>query len=362
MANDRAERGIQVMEHREPPRIAIGDRRFEETQKASHVWFPLRRSDPAGSRRPREARRAALPAIVVSAVAAGLIYVGWQATRAAVAWLHHQSQYQVPFKDLELVRSPPAWYRGGARRFLEQVGQNAAEPARVSQLDVRPDQLAVAFKKYAWVEDVAKVAYSPGRIRVDLRYRRPVAWVNLPRGQQQIVDDRGIILSVEDVDVEPLGSLVKITGDGVFAPSDPRPGVVWKAKEHVGEPDEADGRIVGAARLAGFLRQEERASEAAACPALRILEIIVTDYDRRGLFVMNAEGAEIWWEDAPGRERPGKLSASEKWRMLVRWQATTRARFLEAGDFWAFSRKGVLFNCPPTHSSRHEPRTSTPPP
>jgi hypothetical protein len=217
------------------------------------------------------------------------------------------------------------------------------------------------FKKYAWVEDVARVTYSPGRISVDLRYRQPVAWVSIPRGQQRIIDEKGIILPVEDVDVEPLGALIKITGDGLLEPADPRPGVIWKAKAYTIEADQPDPKILAAARLAGFLRDPDRLALAAAYPALRMLEIIVSDYGRRRLFVMNAEGAEIWWDDAPGREPAGKPGAVDKWRMLVDWRESNRARFLEEGDFWAFTRKGLSFNCPHP-SSRHQPRVDSKPP
>ncbi len=311
-------------------------------------------------RRGRDLRRAAALALVATAVLAGLAYLGRQAIRASIAWLHQQAKYQVAFDQIELVTKPPAWYRGGPARFLEEVRQTAAEPAQIPHLDLAPEQIAVAFKKYAWVEDVAKVAFHPGRIVVDLRYRQPVAWVHLPRGPQRIVDDNGTILPSEDIDVEPLGSLIKITGDGLLPPSDPRPGVVWKARDRAADIDRADPKVVAAARLAGFLRRQTADSQSNPARALRVLEIIVTDYERRGLFVMNAEGAEIWWEDAPGEERPGKPSAAEKWQMLEHWQETTTARFLEDGDFWAFSRKGLHHVCPHPGGG-HQPKSATGP-
>jgi hypothetical protein len=346
------------MEHREPPRIAIGDRVYGPATEDAGGRLPLRAADAAFNRDPRNLGRGALSALIATAGATALLCMGWQAMRTAVTWLHHQSQYQVPLDDVDLVNAPPAWFRGGPQRFLEQLRQNAAAPRRISQLDVGPDQVAAEFKKYAWVEDVATVTYAPGRIRVALRYRQPVAWVNLLRGHQRVVDENGIILPAEDIDSGPLGALVKITGDGLLPPSDPRPGVIWKLQTHAGEMDEPEVRILAAARLAGFLIQPERFGQAAACPALRILEIIVSDFHRRGLFVMNAEGAEIWWEDAPGQERAGTPSALEKWRMLVDWQKTTRARLLVKGDFWAFSRNGLRFNCPHPDSP-HRPRAGS---
>jgi hypothetical protein len=107
--------------------------------------------------------------------------------------------------------------------------------------------------------------------------------------------------------------------------------------------------------LAGFLREKTRVELAKTSPALRVLEIIVTDYRRRGLFVMNAEGAEIWWGEAPGDEPPGKPTAPQKWGFLCRWQDMTPARFLDQGDFWAFSQGGIHHVCPhrdPSHAPR----------
>jgi hypothetical protein len=218
----------------------------------------------------------------------------------------------------------------------------------------------VAFRKYAWVEDVAKVTYHRGRILVDLRYRQPVASVKLSRGLQLIVDETGIVLPWEDVDRERRDSLINITGEGLLAPTDPRPGVVWKARGGTGDIDQADARILAAASLAGFLAHEPRVSEGKAYPALRIVEIIVSDYPQHGLFVMNAEGAEIWWEDAPGVERAGKLSALEKWKMLLLWAQATTARWLEAGDYWAFSKTGLRFACPHQRST-HQPKAAAKP-
>jgi len=356
MRDDRADGGIQVMEHREPPRIAAGDRRFDGAIEEPGGRFRLRRFDPDRSRHQPDLGRAGLLTLAAVAVLAGLIYLAYHATRAAVRWLHHQSNYQLPFNQIRLATEPPAWYRGGTQEFLEQVRLGAGESERISLLAVVPERLRLAFKKYAWVEDVVKVSYGPGRVVVDLRYRRPVAWVDLRNGRQQIVDDEGILLPPEDIDAAQLGQLIKITGDGLGAPSDPRAGVIWKRKASTTDMGEADPRIQAAARLAGFLRTEPRARDALSSQALLILQIMVTDLAHEGLFMMNAEGTLIWWRKAPGDERSGKLklSAEQKWAMLRHWQQSTRARFLNEGDYWAFSSKGLYHVC--THPrSPHEP-------
>ncbi len=233
----------------------------------------------------------------------------------------------------------------------------------------------MAFKLDPWVEEVVKVAYAPGRIAVDLRFRQPVAWVKFEMtvaGRQQkiveqrIVDGEGRVLPTEDVDFEPLGTLLKITGEKLTAPADPRPGVVWKSKSPGGEIEQVEDRIVAAGRLARFLTEEAGVDGTKTPSALRMIEIIVptkemiapgkvSDFEERGLFAMNAEGVEFCWGHAPGSERPGEPGALAKWQMLRKWEETTPTRTLADGDYWEFSRKGLRQVC--THVDRpHRPR------
>lgn len=354
------------MEHREPPRVGPGDRDLPidgaATQHATGP-FRLRRFDEAAKGRKIDYARLGLMIGAGVALAAGLFW----ASRASLDWLATQPQYQIPFRQIELVDSfgrpnePPRWYRGGATGFLENVRIDSREPEAISVLQVTADRLARAFKNYAWVEDVLRVDYPPGRIRVELRYRQPVAWVQLRDRDQMMVDDEGTILPTKDVDVTALGRVIRIIGDpqygGLAAPSDRRFGVKWKSREKGGELDKSDERILAAARLAGFLVRGEPARDGETSAALRIIWINVTDYGRRGLFVTNAEDATIHWGDAPGpAERPDGLSADERWRLLRRWAETTDARFLTHGDYWAFSRHEVHFVC--GHAGApHRPRS-----
>jgi hypothetical protein len=342
------------MEHRELPHTVPADPRPGGAGDDTEGRFRLRMFEQPRGRRHLDLGRAGLLTFAIVACSAGFFYGAFRARKVAIEWLYRQSQYQFPFRDIRLVPEPPRWYRGGRREFLERVRQGAGEAHYFSILDVVPERLALAFKKYAWVEDVRKVNYSPGKIVVTLEYRQPVAWVDLPGGKQPIVDDQAIILAANDVDLDQLGQVMKVWGEGLAPPSDPRAGVIWKLKSASSDVDEPDLRIRAAARLAGFLRTEARMRDAARAPALRILEIIVTDLASRGLFMMNAEGAEIWWGRAPGDEAPGMLTAEQKWTMLVEWQQSTRSRFLKEGDYWAFSRKGVYHVCPPAHP-RHRP-------
>jgi hypothetical protein len=342
MRVDRDDGGIQVMEHREPPRIAAGDRRFDGSIENSAGRFRLRAFDPFRSRPPVNAVRLGLVTLAALGIAAVLVYLGSRATSLAVAWIHRQSQYQLAFDKIQLVREIPSWYRGGKRDFLSRVRRSSGNSDHISQLEVRPDRLAMAFRLDPWVEEVNKVSYGPGRISVDLKFRDPVAWVKLADGRQQIVDGQGRVLPSEDVDVDTLDPLVRITGEKLTAPADPRAGVVWKSKAGGSDVDQVDERIVAAAGLARFLRRACRdAGAPGGARALQMVEIIVTDFGRRGLFVLNSDGTMFCWGSAPGAEQPKEPTAQEKWQLLLNWNETSPEHVLAEDDYWAFSTKGL---------------------
>jgi hypothetical protein len=349
MQVDRDEGGIQVMEHREPPRIGAGDRRSGGGVESAASAARLRGFGPFGSRARVGSARLALAALAAACVAGIVIYAVSRATIGAVGWLHRQSQYQLAFDDVDLVRELPGWYRGGKREFLGRVRRSSGNLARISQLEVRPDRIATAFKLDPWVEDVIKVTYGPGRIAVDLKFREPVAWVKLASGQLQIVDGEGRLLPSEDVDAELVAPLVKIHGAALTPPADPRAGVVWKSKAGGADLDCVDERIIAAAGLAKFLRQHLDGEGAGGPHALRMTEIMLADpkdFGPRSLFTVNALGAVFWWGSAPGSETSREPTAHEKWQILLRWNETSRKESLADGDYWAFSTKGLSRVCP----------------
>jgi hypothetical protein len=361
MPDGRTDGGIKVMEHREPPRADPNDRPFVGATEHPVGRFRLRRFDEAGDRRKIDYHRAGMFVLAGLALVTGLAYLGYRVKRATLNWLAHQPQYQLPFDRIELAAEIPRWYLGGSRAFLERVRRGAGEPETVAVLDVSPDRLALAFKKYAWVEEVNKVAYGSGRIRIDVRYRQPVARVQLRGGEQKIVDRHGIILPAEDIDVAMLGQVITITGDvrygGLAAPADARAGVIWKSPGDGSGRFRVDERIVAACKLAAFLLQDQQAKDGQRYPALRLSEIIVTDFyvHGRGLFVVNDERATIRWGDAPGDTPVGMLSAEEKWAILRQWRETTRSRFLEREDYWSFSKRGLDHVCP-HRTDPHRPK------
>jgi hypothetical protein len=309
-------------------------------QKAETGALP-RRAEPQASRPDSGGPRRIFVVIAGLTVAGVLVLLVIWGGRRAVAWLHRQAPYQLPFQDIRLEPGPPVWFRGGKRAFLDGVRRQSREPTPISVLNVGPERLAGAFKNYPWIEEV-KVRYVPGGITVRPRYRWPVAYVQLDHAVQVVVDHTGTILPAEDLDetCSEVKSLLKITGEGLVPPSDPRPGVKWKTSDWANE-----SRVLAAAKLAGFLREEPRFSEASKTPALHMIELIVSDFYRRGLFAVNAQGAVIWWRGAPDEEGPGEPSAASKWAILSRWAATTEHRSLAEGDYWAFGKTEIRLIC-----------------
>ena len=76
------------------------------------------------------------------------------------------------------IAPPPEWYRGGAKGFTDRVRRRTDLSESIPSLEFTPDRLGMAFRD-AWVEEVLKVSYSPGKIRVHVKYRKPVAMVAL---------------------------------------------------------------------------------------------------------------------------------------------------------------------------------------
>jgi hypothetical protein len=340
------------MEHREPPRIGAGDRRSAAAVENAAGGVRLRAFDPFRGRARVDPVRVGATALGLLVVAVAVVYGLSRATNGAVAWLHRQSQYRLAFSDIELARELPKWYRGGKREFLARVQRSSGNPESISLLGVRPERIATAFKLDPWVEEVTRVTFGPGRIGVELKFREPVAWVKVEK-TQQFIDGDGRLLPSEDVDVELAGPLIQITGEELTRPVDSRAGVVWKSKRAGEDVERVDDRIVAAARLARFLKERVGNDHANVSRSLRMLEIIVTEFGGRGLFVVNSEGTVLCWGGPPGSEGPREPTAEEKWQILLRWSGLAIDHTLPDGDYGDFTAKGIAHRCPRSHQPRH---------
>ncbi len=229
--------------------------------------------------------------------------------RALVRWLHKRPAYQLRFDEMTLEPEPPAWFVRGRAGFLDGLRSNAKRPESLSVLDVDLDTLRDDFRHYAWVKKVEGIERAgPNRIVVHLDYREPVArWKGDPR---VVIDGDGVILYADDIDPEAAAGLIWLASLEE-PPFHSNPGEPWKkggAAEDLAMPD---GRVIAAARLAGFLKARR---DAEVLPALRVVAIHPTRDPR--FFVQFADRVMVFWDEAPGAERPGELSASKKWDIL----------------------------------------------
>ena len=103
------------MVYRETPRIAAKDGRLDGVIDDADSRPRLRRFDFVRSERQLDLPRVLLASCLVVAGVALIGYLGTQALRTMIRWLHQQPQYQVKFLDIRLQNEPPAWFRGGAR-------------------------------------------------------------------------------------------------------------------------------------------------------------------------------------------------------------------------------------------------------
>ncbi len=317
-------------------RIAAQDGRLDGVIDDADSRPRFRRFDFVRAERQLDLPRVLLAFCLLAAGLALIVYLGTQALRSVIRWLHQQPQYQVRFLDIRLQEEPPAWFRGGAQAFLRQVRDNVKEAEILPVMDLETERIDRAFRKFPWVDAVTRVEYPPGGITVHLVYKQPVATISFVPGERVILDRKATILPGEDIDTKKLGPLIKIDPRDLDQPaSDNQPGLVWKSSAPGAEGPRQERCVLGAATLAGFFQEPDRAGQAASVPAVRILAIFATD--PRGFFVQNAEGAMIYWGDAPGSELNGNPVAQEKWEILKKWADTPGRHNLPGRDYWTFS-------------------------
>lgn len=342
------------MEYREPSRLPPKDGRDDEVIEADAPRLRSRRFDFVPSERHLDKTRI-IAAGFAFLVAVGLLgYLGLQGGRGAIDWLRGQPEFQIEFRNIQLQEPPPDWFRGGPDSFLEQVRKAAGESELLSVLQLPKNQIKRDFLASAWVDEVPRVEYPPGGIRVSVVYKVPVAVIALPGGDQVVLDRNGHILPADDIVTEKLGPLVKIPGTGLLPSPENRPGMPWKssATDEVGARLERG--VKGAAQLAGFLLAPDRLRDASSVP-IRSLAIIASDH--RGLWVQKAKDIYILWGEPP-KENDSDAETQEKWDALKRWSKDSISRALPKGDYWEFvqSKAGTRLELRPVETQR--PRSS----
>jgi hypothetical protein len=202
-----------------------------------------------------------------------------------------------------------------------------------SALDLNLAELNREFRLYCWTRRVRLVERKwPNRIVVHLDYRIPVARAALPgKPGRALVDADGVIVPWEDVDEEMAGMLPLIHGPD--PPFEPRPGRAWLSSD-----GKADERLLAAVRLAAFLASAQASRPLELLSQVKVIHSLPKD----GLFIESGESTLIYWVDAPGAERPGCLTAEQKWEMLLRWLPHRPKAPVVRPNYLAFKKEGVV--------------------
>ncbi len=140
---------------------------------------------------PRRIGRLVLTAVGLPAgiclVLGGVLVLG----QLAQDRIRDRDRYTLPFADIDCA-PPPSLSR---RDFLDEVQYLAGLPARMRLLDADLAQhLATGFARHPWVARVEQVeVVPPARVKVRLRYRRPVLAVRVG-DLTRAVDEEGVLL------------------------------------------------------------------------------------------------------------------------------------------------------------------------
>ena len=181
--------------------------------------------------------RHGLGLFVFLAVAGSFAGGGYAIWRFVAPKVIAHADYQVS-ADRITITPPPSWIRTDLKR---QVLESGGLEGPLSLLDADLNQrVAAAFGLHPWVAEVLRVEKSrPARVDVTLRYRKPVAMVEVPGGLYA-VDEEGVLLPSEDFSPIEASRYPRLSSIG-SAPLGPV-GTEW-----------GDPRVAGGARIAEAL-------------------------------------------------------------------------------------------------------------
>jgi hypothetical protein len=239
-------------------------------------------------------------------VLAGLIiaaFFGWK------YWAEpkvHSQRYQLVAENVEIPNTPP-WIRSDIRAEVFRDG--SLSDASSLEVDLAP-RVAHAFEMHPWVAEVTRVSkQAPANVIVELTYRRPIAWVEVPdgmfgqQGQAALpIDSESVLLPQTDFSEDDLGSFIRINIEelSMCGPT----GTPW-----------GDARVAGAAEIARLLGKEWR--------ELGLYKIrALADYSQPNApaatryELHTPKGKRLIWGSVPGSESVGELPAEKKLNLL----------------------------------------------
>lgn len=226
--------------------------------------------------------------------------------------LSDQPEFLVSGSEIE-VNALPHWVPAD---LVAQVLEVAKLPPQLSLLSPElTEQLAHAFAQHPWVARVVEVRKqsSPPRLQVTLEFREPVCMVEMRDGLYPLSAD-GTLLPSRDFSLAETAHYIKIQNVR-STPSGPE-GTPW-----------GDPTVAGACRLAESLRDHwaDLQLKAIRAPKRTTAEV---DLDELEYSLVTDGGSSILWGRAPGVDRPGELTVTQKIGRLEKYLA----------DFGSFDR------------------------
>jgi hypothetical protein len=174
--------------------------------------------------------------------------------------------------------------------FLNEVQASAAIGAAIELSDEESlRKIRIAFEMHPWVRRVESFDVStPGRLRVQLQFRTPVAMVQIDRAMMYI-DAEGVRLPTP-VPAETLLGLLRI--DGTISSPQGEPGQRWGAKA-----------VESAAQVAGLVAGDQAS-----------LQLVAVEVDLKSLEpvlrLRTAGGTRVIWQTLPDADN--SVTAEEK--------------------------------------------------
>jgi len=231
------------------------------------------------------------PYIMLLAITVGAIIVLVATWHRIAGRVMQAPQYWVGLHNVSITPLPQWIHRNLKTEALRDGGLRFPLPLADPNLCAR---VAAGFSIHPWVQRVRQVRkYYPGRVDVELEYRRPVCMVHVPGGLLP-VDRRGILLPSEDF--SPLEAARYPRLEGIDRLPTGPPGQLW-----------GDERVSGAAAIAAALVEDWQQMQLDHIAVKPLPAPFAYQYE-----LVTAAGTRIVWGSAPGTEQPGEPTVSEK--------------------------------------------------
>jgi hypothetical protein len=272
---------------------------------------------------------------------AGLLVLSGLGVAGHFIWQRHRStaalhpQYQLSPEAVHIT-PPPPWIRSDVKLEALRDAGLVGNLSLLEEWDSLVGRIRQAFEFHPWVASVGGVRRGlPGRLEIDVEYRRPIAAVEStgPEGAAVLpIDVHGIRLpdaDLTDIERQYLPRITGVTGR-------PSIGDAW-----------LDPRVLGGARLAAELTD--------IWHQLRLTDIVPSTHpDVRGddryysFQIISRGGTRIVWGAAPGEElRAGESPAPAKRERLLEY-ATKQGRLDELDGPEAVDVRNELLVVPRT--------------